>query len=126
MKPYASRADPPKWIPFEQFCAQFGRTRQIGHRWMQQLPWLKAESLTILGRLYISAAGAQRFTELATAGQLRGRGYVPPAPPRGPKKDSRKAAARISAYVYRRRRREVEPPPCANPDPGTSVAPPPA
>jgi hypothetical protein len=90
MKPYTSRADPPKWIPFEQFCAQFGRTRQTGHRWMQELPWLKAETINILGRLYISAAGAQRFLELAAARQLAGR-YAPlPPPPRGPKKDSRK------------------------------------
>jgi hypothetical protein len=90
-------SDPPaaaeQWIPFEHWLRQFGRTRQTGHRWMQELPWLKAETINIPGRLYISAAGARRFVEPAAAGQLAGRHNPPPPPPRGPKKASHKITA---------------------------------
>jgi hypothetical protein len=90
---FAPLADAEQWIPFEHWLRQFGRTRQTGHRWMQELPWLKAETINILGRLYISAAGARRFVELAAAGQLAGRHNPLPPPPRGPKKAAREIIA---------------------------------
>ena len=65
-------------IPFETWVASYGRTRQTGHRWRQQLPWLAAEITNIMGRLYISEAGARKFEEMAAAGKLATRHSPPP------------------------------------------------
>jgi hypothetical protein len=70
-------AAPEQWIPFDDWLSQFGRTRQTGHRWRQQLPWLKVRN--ILGRVYISATSARRFSELAAAGELAIH-HTPPPP----------------------------------------------
>ena len=85
MQNISERASPAGYIPFDKWLAGYGRTRQTGHRWRKQIPWLNDACISLMGRLYITAAAAQRFQELAAAGELRR--YIHPLPPlqRGPK-----------------------------------------
>ena len=84
-----------QWIPFENWLSQFGLTRQTGFRWRRVLPWMEVQN--IMGRVYISAASAQRFSELAAAGKLAGRFN-----PAGPPHTVAKKAARIAAAAARK------------------------
>ena len=84
-----------EWIPFENWLSQFGRTRQTGFRWRKVLPWMEVRN--IMGRVYISAASARRFSELAAAGKLAGRFN-----PAGPPHTVAKKAARLAAAAARK------------------------
>jgi hypothetical protein len=56
--------------PFIGWLEGMGKTRQTGHRWCKQFPWMEDGIVNIFGRLYIKKATILEFERRAMAGEF--------------------------------------------------------